>query len=92
MRIDNPGISIMLRSVALASLVAALFVSTVPALAQRVVLPEKLSAQDVRWLTDFCTKRGNAAGTDAFKRCFDTKAKEILDQREADQRYRANPV
>lgn len=82
----------MIRPVALAAVVAALLVSIVPAAAQRAVLPEKLSAQDVRWLNDFCAKRGNAAGTDAFQRCFDTKAREILDQREADQRYRANPV
>jgi hypothetical protein len=82
----------MSRPVAMAAVVAALFVTAVPALAQRAIIPATLTEQDVRWLNDYCSKRGSAPGTDAHKRCFDAKAKEIIDQREADQRYRANPV
>jgi hypothetical protein len=82
----------MSRPVTIAAVVAALFVTTVPALAQRAIIPATLTDQDVRWLNDYCSKRGSAPGTEAHKRCFDAKAKEILDQREADQRYRPNPV
>lgn len=82
----------MSRPVAIAAVVVALFATAVPAVAQRAVIPATLTEQDVRWLNDYCSKRGSAPGTDAHKRCFDAKAKEITDQREADQRYRANPV
>jgi len=78
--------------VTIAAVVVALFAMAVPAVAQRAVIPATLTEQDVRWLNDYCSKRGSTPGTEAHKRCFDAKAKEILDQREADQRYRPNPV
>lgn len=81
----------MSRRLVLAVAMTALFAAA-PALAQRAILPQNLTDGDVRWINGYCEKRGFAPGSDAHKRCFDAKAKEILDQREADQRYRPNPV
>lgn len=81
----------MSRHVVLAVLMTVLFAAA-PAVAQRAVLPQTLTEGDVRWINNHCERRGFAPGSDAHKRCFEAKAKEILDQREADQRYRPNPV
>lgn len=82
----------MMRPAIFSALLLTMAAVAVPAAAQRATLPQLLSPGDVRWINSFCEKRGFAPGSEAHKRCFEAKAKEILDQREADQRYRPNPV